>query len=77
MPDAVPSGGPAEDPLPPPTLIKGYECSECQQTKLRDGFMPVLGLDGGAEKDWEGKVWGRCYPCSIGDGPQQWPSEEK
>eukprot|EP00975_Prorocentrum_lima_P025154 5280901-Prorocentrum_lima.AAC.1 len=61
MPDATQTGGlPAAAALPP-EFTHGYECYECKRFLLRDGFMPVLGMDGAPEKDWEGKAWGRCY----------------
>eukprot|EP00975_Prorocentrum_lima_P069749 12928138-Prorocentrum_lima.AAC.1 len=71
MPDATKSGGAL-----PPEFTHGYECYECKRFLLRDGFMPVLAMDGTPEKDWEGKAWGRCYTCEVGDGPYEAASQD-
>ncbi len=60
----------------PPPAAEGvggqYTCAKCGARLLRSGFLiEATDLEGKlcVEKDWEGKLYGRCYLCCRGRGP--------
>ena len=49
-----------------------YTCAGCNARPLRSGFLiEATDLEGNlcVERDWEGRLHGRCYTCCRGRGP--------